>query len=191
MLNLVTFFFTMIFFQALDKYEIWVFKSWIKLGIRDLNNTFCASRMDVITSVLSADGTKKGIFVEVNEPFTGLNDSRFCSNRYSSRSYGEKIFQLIIPSKHQELEAKKADSCLYMLVGVCNFNSVTHTEHRSLLALHQNQLSWLVKWIHQYPTETCSDKKKKQQHKAMAVAPSLGKQINFNFAICQTHLYSF
>lgn len=146
--------------------------------------------MDVITSVLSADGTKKGIFVEVNEPFTGLNDSRFCSNRYSSRSYGEKIFQLIIPSKHQELEAKKADSCLYMLVGVCNFNSVTHTEHGSLLALHQNQLSWLVKWIHQYPTETCSDKKK-QQHKAMAVAPSLGKQINFNFAICQTHLYSF
>ena len=46
--------------------------------------------MDVITSVLSADGTKKGIFVEVNEVFTGLNDSRFCSNRYSSRSYGEK-----------------------------------------------------------------------------------------------------
>ena len=49
--------------------------------------------MDVITSVLSADGTKKGIFVEVNEVFTGLNDSRFCSNRYSSRSYGEKILK--------------------------------------------------------------------------------------------------
>ena len=78
--------------------------------------------MDVITSVLSADGTKKGILVEVNEVFTGLNDSRFCSNRYSSRSYGEKYIQNISYSKQQ-------------------------TEHGRFLALHLNQVFLSSKFI--------------------------------------------
>lgn len=82
--------------------------------------------MDVITSVLSADGTKQGIFVEVNDFFTGLHDSRFCSNRYSSRSYGKNILL-----KHQELDATKSwyfivgnkyHFCLQ--VGKSSFNSV-------------------------------------------------------------------
>lgn len=46
--------------------------------------------MDVIIFVFFVDGIKKGIFVEVNEVFIGLNDFRFCFNRYLSRFYGEK-----------------------------------------------------------------------------------------------------
>ena len=59
---------------------------------RPQNNqlTLCSSIIDVITSVLSVEGTNRGINELVKDFFRGL-DSLFCSNRYSRRSCGNNL----------------------------------------------------------------------------------------------------